>query len=148
MLLCRKMINPNCFLLPNGLCIHSKCLVSSATVPYTVNDLTFVWGFYSLVWSTLGPGQWERRGLRWHRPPSGMRQTQVARKLASETQRNQKVGSQYHRHEAPETRKWRQPVLQTGSLVGDSRCGDMGDLSYVLDWLARCSCCFQTIQSR
>lgn len=78
--------------------------------------------------------------------PQECARTQAARKLASETQKNQKVGSRYHRHEAPETRKWRQPVLQTGSFVSDSCGADVGDLSHVLDWLARCSCSFQTIQ--
>lgn len=62
-----------------------------------------------------------RRDCQWHRPPSGTGQTQTARKLAFETkQRSQKVGSQYHRHETPETRKWE-------LLVGDSPWGNVGD---------------------
>lgn len=63
-----------------------------------------------------------RQDCQWHRPPSGTGQTQTARKLAFETkQRSQKVGSQYHRHETPETRKWE-------LLVGDSSWGNVGDL--------------------
>lgn len=84
-------------------------LVFSATIPYTV-----------LVWSELGSWAVGEEGTDTAQATLRHGPDPDRQEAGFETQKSQKAASQHHRHEVPETRKWRSPVLQTGRLVGNS----------------------------
>lgn len=129
MLLSRKVINPNGFLLPNRFCIHNKQTPSSSPPQSLPQPMT-----QPLI---RGPTSWPGVGCAGIVPVGAeAAQTQAtfrngpgadSQEVGFETkQRSQKISSQYYRRETPETRKGRPLAPQTGCLGGDSCSGGMG----------------------